>query len=216
MKKKNKIVIICDYLNKLFADADCELNYVKDYELLIAVMLSAQTTDKMVNKVTDHLFNKYKNLEDLNAANTTDIIEIIKPIGMSLKKADYIKSVANEILVKYSGIVPNDRIKLEGLKGVGRKTTNLVLAILYGEPFIAVDTHVSRVSKRLGLANDKDDVVTVENKLYKVFQSDQILKIHYQMVLFGRYHCKAIKPKCEICDLKSICRYFAKKGKFFQ
>ena len=143
---------IIDYLEELIPNAVCELNYTRDYELLIAVMLSAQTTDKRVNMVTSILFIKYPTLEALNQADKNDIIEIIKPIGTFKKKADNIKSITKDLLEKTNGKVPNDRTFLESLSGVGRKTANVVLSNLYNEPCIAVDTHVSRVSKRLCLA----------------------------------------------------------------
>ena len=143
---------IMNYLDTLFPNPKCELNYNKDYELLIAVMLSAQTTDKRVNMVTKILFQKYPTLENLRQAPLDDLIEIIRPIGTFQRKAKNIKLIAEELLDKTNGVVPNDREFLESLSGVGRKTTNVVLSNLYGANVIAVDTHVSRVSKRLGLA----------------------------------------------------------------
>lgn len=197
---------IIDYLDILFPNPRCELNYTKDYELLIAVMLSAQTTDKRVNMVTSVLFNKYKTLDALGCANIDDIKEIIKPIGTFNKKADNVIQIANRLLNDYNGIVPNNREYLESLPGVGRKTTNVVLANLFNEPLIAVDTHVARVSKRLGLALKNDDVLTIEKKLMKKFPKDKLVSLHHQLVLFGRYHCKAINPECVNCKLNNICR----------
>ena len=151
----NKII---NYLDELFPNPKCELEYTKDYELLIAVMLSAQTTDKRVNMVTKDLFKKYNNLEDLAVANINDIIDIIRPLGTFNKKAENIIKIANSLLTEQNGIVPNNRDYLESLSGVGRKTTNVVLSNLYNIPCIAVDTHISRVSKRLGFAKLNDDV----------------------------------------------------------
>ena len=159
LKNMNRFL---DYLDEILPDAKCELNYNKDYELLIAVMLSAQTTDKRVNEVTKVLFNKYKSLEELSKANIKDLERIIYPLGTYTKKAKNVKEIAINLLDK--GMVPNDRLYLESLSGVGRKTTNVVLSILYNEPCIAVDTHVDRVSKRLGFASKKDDVYKVEKK----------------------------------------------------
>ena len=201
---------IIDYLDKLFPNPKCELNYEKDYELLIAVMLSAQTTDKRVNMVTNILFKKYHNLEKIASANINDIIEIIKPIGTFNKKASNVISIAKSLIEDKQGIVPNDRNYLESLSGVGRKTTNVVLSNLYNEPCIAVDTHVSRVSKRLGIARKNDDVLTIERKLNKRFPKEKLSRLHHQLVLFGRYHCKAKNPLCENCGLKNICK---EKGK---
>ncbi len=201
---------ILEYLDELFPNPKCELVYHKDYELLIAVMLSAQTTDKRVNMVTSTLFSKYPSLEDLSQAQVDDIANIIKPIGTFNKKALCVKSIATSLLKDCNGIVPNNRKYLESLSGVGRKTTNVVLSNLYHENCIAVDTHVARVSKRLDLARDSDDVLQIEKKLSKKFPKDQLGKIHHQLVLFGRYHCKAMKPECANCKLVEICKYYKK------
>ena len=208
--KMNEII---DYLEELIPHAVCELNYNKDYELLIAVMLSAQTTDKRVNMVTGVLFEKYPSLEALRDADINDIIDIISPIGTFKKKASNIVSIANSLLEKSNGIVPNDREFLESLSGVGRKTTNVVLSNLYNEPCIAVDTHVSRVSKRLGLAKESDDVLKIEKKLTKKIPKAKLTRMHHQLVLFGRYYCKAINPECSNCRLKDMCKYYKKNKK---
>jgi len=201
---KNNIEEITNYLDELFPNPKCELNYSKDYELLIATMLSAQTTDKRVNSVTEILFKKYSDLEKLSNAKKEDVIRIIRPIGTFNKKANNTILIAQE-LVKI-GYVPNDRNYLESLPGVGRKTTNVVLSNLYNVPCIAVDTHVSRVSVRLGLAQKKDDVRKIEEKLTKKLPKQKLCRIHHQLVLFGRYHCKAQKPNCENCKLKEKCK----------
>lgn len=208
--KMNEII---NYLEELIPNAVCELNYNKDYELLIAVMLSAQTTDKKVNMVTSVLFEKYPSLESLRDADINDIINIIRPIGTFNKKALNIKSIAHELILKQNGIVPNDRVFLESLSGVGRKTANVVLSNLYNEPCIAVDTHVSRVSKRLGIAKESDDVLMIEKKLTKKIPKDKLNRMHHQLVLFGRYYCKAIKPECMNCKLKDMCKYYKKSKK---
>jgi len=197
---------ILEYLDELFPNPHCELNYNKDYELLLAVMLSAQTTDKRVNMVTDILFKKYNTLEKLATADLNDIIEIIKPLGTFNKKASNIINISKRLIEDKNKIVVNDREYLESLPGVGRKTVNVVLANLYNEPLIAVDTHVSRVSKRLGIAKDKDDVKVVEKKLNKFFPKNKLSRLHHQLVLFGRYYCKAQKPMCNNCKLKNICK----------
>lgn len=196
---------VISYLDELFPNPRCELNYNKDYELLIAVMLSAQTTDKRVNMVTEVLFNKYNTLEKLTKANLEDIKNIIKPIGTFNKKAQNIIDIANSLLLYSNGSVPNDRNYLENLSGVGRKTVNVVLSNLYNEPCIAVDTHVKRVSIRLGFANDNDNVYDIEMKLNKMFDKNILARLHHQLVLFGRYHCKAKNPLCSNCKLKDLC-----------
>lgn len=196
---------IIEYLDKIIPEPKCELNYEKDYELLIATMLSAQTTDKRVNEVTKILFKKYKTLRELSNANIEDIKEIIKPIGTYNKKAKNIIEISQKLKEKNN--IPNDRKFLESLPGVGRKTTNVVLSNIYNEPCIAVDTHVERVSKRLGLAKPKDDVLTIEKKLTKKIPKEKLCRMHHQLVLFGRYYCTAKNPKCEECELKEICKY---------
>lgn len=197
---------IIDYLDELFPNPKCELNYTKDYELLIAVMLSAQTTDKRVNMVTSVLFKKYDTLEKLSNANLDDVIEIIRPIGTFNKKALNVIEIAKKLIKDKDGIVPNDREYLEGLNGVGRKTTNVVLSNLYNVPCIAVDTHVSRVSKRLRIAKESDDVLVIEKKLNKKFPKNKLCRLHHQLVLFGRYYCKAKNPLCSNCKLKDMCK----------
>lgn len=201
---KSKEIVDC--LNKIIPEPKCELNYNKDYELLLAVMLSAQTTDKRVNMVTAILFDKYPTLEALNKADVDDIMEIIKPIGTFKKKALNVKDISKRLLEEQNGQVPNDRAFLESLNGVGRKTTNVVLSNLFNEPYIAVDTHVARVSKRLGIAQKKDDVREIEEKLYKFFKKENMNRLHHQLVLFGRYYCKAMKPECANCELKKYCK----------
>lgn len=194
------------YLDYLFPDPKCELNYTKDYELLIAVVLSAQSTDKRVNSVTSILFSNYPSLEDLRNASIDDLELIIRPVGSYHKKFLYVLNIAEKLCDEYNGIVPRNREVLESFPGVGRKTVNVFLSEFYNEPAIAVDTHVERVSKRLKLAYAKDNVLTIEKKLMKKFPKGSWSKRHLQMVLFGRYYCKAVKPLCEECKLKDICR----------
>lgn len=195
---------ILEYLNELFPDAKCELNYSKDYELVIAVMLSAQTTDKRVNQVTSILFKKYKNLLELSNANLVDVENIIKPLGTYHIKAKNIIEIAKKLVNKP---VSNDRSYLESLNGIGRKCANVILSELYNEPCLAVDTHINRVAKRLGFAKENDDVRTVEKKLTKLLPKENVVRMHHQLLFFGRYHCLAIKPKCSNCKLKEICKY---------
>ena len=199
-----------EYLDYLFPDPKCELNYTKDYELLIAIMLSAQSTDKRVNSVTPIIFNKYNTLETLKDASLSDLETIIRPVGSFRKKSFYTKEIARILVDECEGVVPTDREKLESFPGVGRKTVNVFLSEFYNYPAIAVDTHVERVSKRLKLATLKDDVLKVEKKLMKKFDKSLWSKRHLQLVLFGRYYCKAVKPECENCRLKDICRGYKK------
>ena len=204
--KMEKIDLINSYLDELFPEPKCELNYSNDYELLISIMLSAQSTDKRVNKVTSILFDKYKSLEALNEAKIDDLENIIRSVGSFRKKSQYIKDIASTLITKYNGVVPRNHDLLVEINGIGRKTANVFLSEYYNEPYIAVDTHVSRVSKRLGLARKNDDVLTIEKKLQKKFDKSLWAKRHLQMVLFGRYKCKAISPLCSDCKLKDICK----------
>lgn len=197
-------------LDRMIPNPVCELNYTQDYELLLAVMMSAQTTDKRVNMVTDILYKKYPTLQALSQADLQDIIEIIRPIGTFYKKAQNIKAISKYLLEECDGKVPNNRTSLESLPGVGRKTTNVVLSILYNVPCIAVDTHVERVSKRLGLAKEKDSVLEVEKKLTRKLPKDKLNKLHHQILLFGRYYCKSRNPECQICPFTDMCKYYKK------
>ena len=209
----NNIKTILDYMEELHPDAHCELNYTKDYELLIAIVLSAQTTDKRVNKVTKILFQKYPDLVSLSKAPLEDIENIIREIGTFKKKSMFLKSIATHLVEEQNGIVPNDRKYLSTLSGVGNKTINVFLSEYYNIPAIAVDTHVERVSKRLNLAKKNDKVETVEKKLMKKIPQELWIKTHHQFIFFGRYHCKAINPNCAACKLKTICNFYKhKKG----
>lgn len=213
MTQKEKINRISNYMNNLFPNAHCELEYNKDYELLIAIVLSAQTTDKRVNMVTKILFSKYPTLEELANAKIEDIENIIRPIGTFKKKSIFVKEIATRLVKEQNGIVPNNRKYLETLSGVGRKTTNVFLSEYYHVPSIAVDTHVERVSKRLGLAKKTDTVKEVEESLMKKIPQKNWIKTHHQFIFFGRYHCKAIKPSCINCQLKDICSHHQEKKK---
>jgi len=202
----NKEKEILNYLNEIIPNPVCELNYNKDYELLLAVMLSAQTKDARVNKVTKVLFNKYDSLKKLKEANIKDIENIIKELGSYHKKSEAVINIAKILDEKYNGKVVNNRKVLENLPMVGRKTTNVVLSELFNEPTIAVDTHVERVSKRLGLVKKDDDVIKIEEKLKRKFDKNIWSKLHKQFVLFGRYYCTSKKPSCNNCKLQMYCK----------
>lgn len=203
MMIQNKLL---EYLDYLFPNPKCELTYQTDYQLLMAVVLSAQSTDKRVNSVTPIILSKYPTLEELANASLIDLEDIIRPVGSFRKKASYLKGIASRLVNEFDGVVPTDREVLESFPGVGRKTVNVFLAEFYHYPAIAVDTHVERVSKRLKLAYQKDSVLDVERKLMKKVPKERRAKFHLQMVLFGRYYCKAVKPLCKDCSLKEYCR----------
>ena len=204
---------LLEYLDELYPDAICELEYTKDYELLLAIVMSAQTTDKRVNEVNKVLFKKYNSLEKISNADIEDIEDIIKPIGTYKKKSIFIKEIATKLVNDNISILPNDRTYLESLPGVGRKTANVFLSVIYNIPTIAVDTHVERVSKRLSLAKESDTVLEIEQKLMKKIPQNRWSKTHHQLVFFGRYKCKSIKPECTNCKLKEYCKYIKVNSK---
>lgn len=204
---------IFEYLDELIPNPVCELNYKKDYELLIATVLSAQCTDKRVNEVTKVLFKKYPTIKMLKGAHINDIKNIIRSCGNYNKKSEYILTIANKIDSEQNGKVPNDFDYLIKLPGVGRKTINVVLSEIYNVPTVAVDTHVERVSKRLNLAKTSDDVIKIEQKLMKKIPQENWNRVNHQLVLFGRYHCKAINPNCKECKIKKECKYYEKNFK---
>ena len=196
-------------LNELYPDAHCELDHKSDYELLIAVVLSAQTTDAKVNKVTPDLFAKYPDASSLASADVHDVEQILKPIGLYRNKARNIIRLASILQSEFAGKVPANREDLEALPGVGRKTANVILSNCFDIPAFAVDTHVARVSKRLSIADQDDDVKVIEEKLMAYFPEDKWGKLHHQFIFFGRYKCKALKPECSDCPLKDICQEWA-------
>lgn len=202
----NKQLAIFSYLDELYPDAHCELNYSKDYELLIAVMLSAQTTDKAVNKVTAVLFSKYKSVKELANADLKDIESIISSIGMYKAKAKNVIGISKGLVERFDSNVPHDKEALLSLPGVGNKTANCVLAELFNEPYLAVDTHMQRFSHRLGISTNKDSVEKIEAKYLRFIPRERLIKTNHQIIWFGRYLCKAISPKCENCKLKDFCK----------
>lgn len=197
--------ILFNYLNELYPDAHCELNYSKDYELLIAIMLSAQTTDKAVNKATAILFSKYKSLEELKNADIKDIEKCIAFLGMYKNKAKNVIGIATALVDQYNGKVPFDEEALISLPGVGNKTKNCFLAEWCQKPLLAVDTHVQRITKRLGIAKPSDNPVEIEKKLMKFIPSERLIKTNHQLIWFGRYFCKAISPNCKECKISRFC-----------
>ncbi len=206
MKNKDKIVSILSFLDELFPSVGCELEYKKDYELVIAVMLSAQTTDKSVNKVTRVLFDKYKSLDELNNAPLFDIEETIKSIGLYKNKAANLKGIVKDLIERFDYKVPSDKNELMTLPGVGNKTAGVIRAEIFKIPELPVDTHVARISKRLGLAKESDEPIIIEQKLKKLIDEKRWIKSHHQFIHFGRYFCLAKNPKCEECKLRDFCK----------
>lgn len=207
-KKQNRIL---DEFDRLYPDAKCELHYTTPLELLIAVLLSAQTTDASVNKVTPELFKKYHSASDYRDANQEDIEQLIRRIGLYRNKARSIKKMAAMLCEKYDGEVPQSINELIILPGVGRKTASVVVGEAFHVPSVPVDTHVERVSKRLGFAKNEDSVLTVEKKLKRTLPRERWNKLHHQFIFFGRYFCKAQSPRCKECQLVDLCKEKNKK-----
>lgn len=196
---------ILSKLSLLFPNAHCELNHNNIYELSVAVILSAQTTDERVNSITPLLFTKYPNLQALSLAEHKDVEDIIHSIGLFQTKAKNIINFAKAVINNYNKEIPKTLEELITLPGVGRKTANVILSVGYNLPGLAVDTHVSRVSKRLGLVDENDDVLAIEYKLKEMFDEEDWGTLHHCLIFFGRYLCSAKKPLCENCPFINIC-----------
>lgn len=206
MLNKKQIRFCLDTMGEMFPNAHCELIHQNPFELTIAVLLSAQTTDENVNRVTKDLFKKYKKPEDYLAVDVTELENDIRSIGLFRTKAKNIQKLCKMVIEDFDGEIPQTRKELEMLAGVGRKTANVVMSVAFGEPAIAVDTHVERVSKRLGFCRWKDSVLQVEKTLQKKIPKDEWSISHHRFIFFGRYHCKAQNPSCTECPLLDICR----------
>ncbi len=211
MSNEIKIYEIFNILKTMFPNAHCELNYHNVYELTIAVMLSAQTTDKAVNLVTPSLFDKYPTIFDLSKANPQDVEIYIKRIGLYHNKAINIVKMAKQVVEQYNGVIPSELEKLKSLPGIGQKTANVILVEYYKIPRIPVDTHVERVSKRLGIVNSNATVLEVENKLMELLKKEDYHLGHHLFLFLGRYHCLSRNPKCDGCPLMKYCSYFLTK-----
>jgi endonuclease-3 len=197
----------------MYPDAHCELNHSNPFELVIAVALSAQCTDVLVNKVTKNLFQKYKTPEDYLSVPLEELENDIRSIGLYRNKAKNIQKLSKMLIEDYGREVPQDRDELTNLPGVGRKTANVVVSVAFGIPAMAVDTHVERVSKRLGICRWKDSVLEVEKTLMKKIPREEWSITHHRLIFFGRYHCKAQSPQCETCPLLDLCREGKKRMK---
>jgi endonuclease III len=198
---------------EMFPDAHCELNHRNPFDLVIAVALSAQCTDALVNRVTADLFKKYQTPEDYLAVSLEELQQDIRSIGLYRNKAKNIQKLCRMLIDEYGGEVPTDRDELTNLPGVGRKTANVVVSVAFGVPSIAVDTHVERVSKRLGICRWKDSVLEVEKTLMRKIPKDEWSVTHHRLIFFGRYHCKAQSPQCHVCPLLDLCREGKKRMK---
>lgn len=210
MSNANVLEILKE-IEKMFPNAGCELNYQNIFQLIIAVSLSAQTTDKSVNLVTPVLFEKYPTCYELAKADVNDVKEIIKSIGLSNNKSKNIIELSKTLVDKYNGKVPNTQEDLESLPGVGRKTANVVLTEGFKIARLPVDTHVERVAKRLGLVEEKSSVLETEKVLTSLIDEEYWHKAHHLLLFFGRYHCFAKKPMCNNCFYQEKCKYYNNK-----
>ena len=201
---------LLDYLDELFPAAKCELFCKRDYELVIAVMLSAQTTDKSVNAVTPILFNKFPSLDALNSASLEEIEEILKPIGLYKNKAKNLKGIVKDLIERFNYVVPSDKEQLMTLPGVGNKTAGVIRAEIFQIPDLPVDTHILRIAKRLKIAKKDDEPIDVERKLKKTIPEERWIKSHHQLIHFGRYFCTARCPQCENCKIRDMCINYSK------
>lgn len=213
MLNKKQIAYCLEVFEEMFPDAECELNHSNPFELLVAVVLSAQATDALVNKVTPDLFAKYKTPRDYVSVPLEDLQQDIKRIGLYRNKAKNIQKLSRTLIDQFDGQVPQTKQELESLAGVGRKTANVVASVAFNEPAIAVDTHVERVSKRLGICRWKDSVLEVEKTLMRKVPKEKWSDTHHRMIFFGRYHCKSQRPNCEECQLLTLCREGQKRIK---
>ena len=213
MLNNTQIRYCFDQMGVMFPEAHCELNHSNPFELVIAVALSAQCTDVLVNKVTKTLFEKYKAPEDYLKVPLEELQNDIRSIGLYRNKAKNIQNLCRIVLAEYNGEIPTDRDELTKLPGVGRKTANVVVSVAFNVPAIAVDTHVERVSKRLGICRWKDSVLEVEKTLMKKVPIDEWSVTHHRLIFFGRYHCKAQNPQCPSCPLVELCREGKKRMK---
>jgi len=206
MLTKKQFLEVSQYLDSLFPNAKCELFYSQDYELVIAVMLSAQTTDKSVNAVTSHLFKKYPTLKSFVDADIKDIENEIQSLGLYKNKAKNIKGIAETLYYDFNSILPSDKNELQKLPGIGNKSAGVIRCEVFKIPDLPVDTHIIRISNRLGIATKKDEPIDIERKLKKIIPEESWIKSHHQLIHFGRYFCTARNPKCEECKIKKYCK----------
>lgn len=213
MTKKERFEKVLDYFARHNPDAQTELKYSNPYELLVAVILSAQCTDKRVNMVTPDLFERFPEPESLAEASSDEVLSYIKSISYPNNKAKHLVGMAKMLVKDFKGKIPSDIDDLQKLPGVGRKTANVIASVVFEKPALAVDTHVFRVAARIGLTSNAKTPLETEKQLIKYIPQDKIAIAHHWLILHGRYICVARKPKCEICPLTEWCNYYLKKVK---
>ena len=208
MRIKERYETALAWFEKNMPIAESELNFENEYQLLVAVMLSAQCTDKRVNLVTPALFEAFPTIADLADSTAENVLKYIRSVSYPNSKAEHLVQMAKRVVESYGGEIPNTREELQTLAGVGRKTANVVLAVWWNQPTMAVDTHIFRVAERIGLTTKAKNPLDSEKQLIKYIPGDIIPKAHHWLLLHGRYTCQARTPKCEKCGLKDICRYW--------
>ncbi|MDR2910188.1 MAG: endonuclease III [Bacteroidales bacterium] len=213
MTKKSLFEKVIGYFSETMPVAETELKYDSPYSLIVAVILSAQCTDKRVNQITPILLKQFPTPQKMAEANIADVFEYIKSCSYPNNKAKHLVGMAKKLIELYDGEVPDDTEKLQKLPGVGRKTANVIASVVFNKPALAVDTHVFRVAARIGLSTNAKTPVATEMQLIKYIPEELIPKAHHWLILHGRYTCTARKPKCEKCGLTSVCKYFKQAGK---
>lgn len=213
MRIKERYDYIIDYFSKAMPTAESELNFKTPFELLVAVVLSAQCTDKRVNLTTPALFAAYPDAQAMSKASAEEIYEYIKSISYPNNKAKHLASLSRQIVERFGGEVPTDPDDLQSLQGVGRKTANVVGAVLWGREVMPVDTHVFRVAARIGLSRNAKTPLATERQLEKGFPKELLPIAHHWLILHGRYTCLARKPKCESCGITEACKYYKEQIK---
>ncbi len=208
MKQSELYKFVIDYFEKTMPVAETELNYENPYQLLVAVILSAQCTDVRVNKITPAFFERFPSADVLKEADIQEVYELIKSCSYPNNKAKHLVGMAKMLVSEFNGVVPDDVKELQKLPGVGRKTANVIASVIYDKPTFAVDTHVFRVANRIGLVKNAKTPLQVEEQLTKNFPQELIPKAHHWLILHGRYTCTAKKPKCEKCGLTEVCKFF--------
>lgn len=213
MKKKERFEFVLNYFAKHQPAAETELLYKDPYQLLVAVILSAQCTDKRVNMITPPFFERFPEPQSLALASIDEVLELIRSCSYPNSKSKNLVGMAQKLIADFGGIVPEDTAELVKLPGVGRKTANVIASVVYNKPALAVDTHVFRVAERIGLTTRAKTPLETERQLLRHIPEHQVAIAHHWLILHGRYICQARKPKCEVCPLKSACRYYTKLQK---
>ncbi len=213
MKRKERFDFVLGYFSTHQPEAETELHYQTPYQLLVAVILSAQCTDKRVNQITPGFFKRFPEAESLAMASQDEVYQYIKSCSYPNSKSKNLIGMARKLTTEFGGIVPDEVKELEKLPGVGRKTANVIASVVYNKPALAVDTHVFRVAERIGLTVKSKNPLDTERQLLRYIPENQVAIAHHWLILHGRYICQARRPKCEICPLAEVCKFYAESQK---